>query len=51
MSVPTVPASQRNPYTIWYNYANQNLNTYNRIAIKYHMARLQFPLNINDASR
>ena len=51
MSVPNVPASQRNPYTIWYHYANQKLNTYNRIAIKYNMARLQFPLNINDTSR
>ena len=42
-----VPPKQRNPYTIWYKYANQNLNLYNEIAIKYNMARLQRPLNIN----
>jgi len=44
-----VPQKQRNPYTIWYgiNYANQNLNLYNEISIKYNMARLQCPLNIN----
>ena len=44
----TVPPKQRNPYTIWYSkkYANQKLNTFNRITIKYHMERLQPPLNI-----
>ena len=47
MSVPNVPENKRNPYTIWYDYANQNLNQYNRIAIKYNMARLLAPLNIN----
>lgn len=47
MKVPSIPENQRNPYTIWFHYANQNLNNYNRIAIKYNMARLQFPLNIN----
>jgi hypothetical protein len=41
-----VPASRRNPYTIWFVYAKQNLNRYNEIAIKYNMARLQYPLNI-----
>lgn len=44
-----VPASDRNPYTIWYYYANRNLNTFNRIAIKYNMERLQYPLNIKTA--
>jgi hypothetical protein len=48
MAVPNVPPSQRNPYTIWFKYANQNLNQFNRIAIKYNMERLQFPLNINN---
>jgi hypothetical protein len=47
MTVPNVPVNKRNPYTIWYNYAHQNLNLYNRIAIKYNMARLLAPLNIN----
>ncbi len=47
MSVPNVPENKRNPYTIWYYYANQNLNQYNRIAIKYNMARLLETLNIN----
>ena len=47
--VPNVPLKARNPYTIWFNpkYANQNLNMYNRIAMKYNLDRLQFPLNIN----
>ena len=44
--VPDVPDNQRNPYTIWFNYANQKLNLYNEIAIKYNMARLQYPLHI-----
>lgn len=46
MSVPNVPENKRNPYTIWYVYANQNLTQYNRIARKYNMARLLAPLNI-----
>jgi len=41
-----IPAQDRNPYTIWYKYAHQNLNLYNTIAIKYNMARLQYPLHI-----
>ena len=41
-----VPPQDRNPYTIWYKYARQNLNLYNKIAIKYNMARLQYPLHI-----
>jgi len=41
-----VPPQDRNPYTIWYKYAHQNLNLYNKIARKYNMARLQRPLNI-----
>jgi len=45
--IPNVPAGQRNPYTIWYNYADQNLYLYNQIARKYHMARLQYPIHIN----
>ena len=48
MAVPNVPPSHRKPYTIWFKYANQNLNQFNRIAIKYNMERLQFPLNINN---
>lgn len=44
--IPNVPPNKRNPYTIWYKYANQNLNLYNLIAMKYNMARLQFPLHI-----
>ena len=44
--LPSIPPKQRNPYTIWYMYAHQNLNLYNSIAIKYNLARLQFPLNI-----
>lgn len=48
MKVPFIPENKRNPYNIWFNYANQNLNTYNLIAIKYNMARLQFPLNIKN---
>jgi hypothetical protein len=47
MNVPNVPLKKRNPYTIWFKYANQNLNNYNRIAIKYNMERLQFPLHIH----
>lgn len=46
MSLPNIPPAQRNPYTIWFNYANKNLNNYNRIAMKYNMERLQFPLHI-----
>lgn len=49
--VPYIPPSQRNPYTIWYVYAQGDLNTYNRIASKYHMERLQFPLNIIPSNR
>jgi hypothetical protein len=49
--IPYIPPAQRNPYTIWYTYANQNLNTYNRIAATYHMERLQFPLNITPSNR
>lgn len=45
--MPYIPPAQRNVYTIWYKYANQNLQQYNRIAIKYNMARLTYPLNIN----
>ena len=45
-----VPPRDRNPYTIWYKYANKNLNKFNRIAMKYNMERLQFPLNINNTS-
>jgi hypothetical protein len=45
--IPNVPVGQRNPYTIWYNYADQNLYLYNQIARKYHMARLQYPIHIN----
>lgn len=41
-----VPPQDRNPYTIWYKYAHQNLNLYNKIAKKYNMARLQYPLYI-----
>ena len=48
MSVPNVPPKDRNPFTIWFNYANQQLNMYNRIAMKYNLARLQYPLNINN---
>ena len=48
MNVPNVPENKRNPYTIWYSYANQNLTQYNLIAIKYNMARLTRPLNINN---
>jgi hypothetical protein len=51
MHLPNIPQNQRNPYNIWYNYANQNLNQFNRIAIKYNMARLQFPLNINNTKQ
>lgn len=50
-NVPSVPENQRNPYTIWYSYANQNLNQYNLIAIKYNMARLTRPLNIDHTER
>ena len=50
-NVPSVPENQRNPYTIWYSYANQNLNQYNLIAIKYNMARLTRPLNIDHTDR
>ncbi len=46
MALPNVPPSKRNPYTIWFSYANRNLNRYNQIALKYNMARLQFPPNI-----
>jgi hypothetical protein len=49
--VPNVPEHHRNPYTIWYSYANQNLNQYNLIAIKYTMARLTRPLNIDHTER
>jgi hypothetical protein len=42
-----VPDDQRNPYTIWFNYANQNLSVYNSIAFKYNMARLIAPLYIS----
>jgi len=42
-----VPPNQRNPYTIWFYYANRNLILYNSIAIKYNMERLTTPLNIN----
>lgn len=45
-----VPPKQRNPYNIWFHYADKDLIKYNRIAIKYNMARLQFPLNINDTT-
>ena len=41
-----IPENQRNPYTIWYKYANQNLAKFNRIAFKYNMARLIRPLHI-----
>jgi hypothetical protein len=51
MHLPNIPQNQRNPFTIWYKYANQNLNRFNRIAIKYNMERLQFPLNINNTFR
>lgn len=47
MYAPNVPQNHRNPYTIWYSYAHQNLTKYNLIAIKYNMARLMAPLNIN----
>jgi hypothetical protein len=43
-----VPVKDRNPYTIWFNYAHQNLHLYNKIASKYHMARLQSPLHISN---
>jgi len=46
MMLPDIPMKQRNPYTIWYKYAKQNLNMYNLIAMKYNMERLQFPLHI-----
>lgn len=46
MALPNIPPSKRNPYTIWFFYANKNLNLYNRIAMKYNMERLQYPLNI-----
>lgn len=47
MSVPNVPVNQRNPYTVWFVYAKQNLSVFNAIAMKYHLGRLQPPLNIN----
>jgi hypothetical protein len=46
MNIRFIPKSQRNPYTLWFKYANKNLYTYNRIAMKYNMERLQAPLNI-----
>ena len=39
--IPWIPENQRNPYTIWYKYAGQNVNKFNRIAIHYNMERLQ----------
>jgi hypothetical protein len=42
-----VPPKQRNPFTIWYKYANRNLTIYNAIAFKYNMQRLTTPLNNN----
>jgi len=41
-----IPEKHRNPYTIWYKYAKQNLHTYNCLAMKYNIDRLQFPLHI-----
>jgi hypothetical protein len=46
MNIPYIPPQERNPYTIWYKYANQNLNYYNHIVMKYNMARLQYPIHI-----
>jgi len=46
MNIPFIPLKKRNPYTIWYKYAKQNLNNYNRIAMKYNMEKLQAPLHI-----
>ena len=45
--IPNVPIKDRNPYTIWFKYANQQLNLYNQIAMKYNMGRLQYPTHIS----
>ncbi len=41
-----IPPNQRNPYTVWYKYAQQNVNTYNLLAMKYNINRLQPPPNV-----
>jgi hypothetical protein len=44
--MPYIPPSQRNPYTIWFRYANKNVNNFNRITMHYNMERLQPPVYI-----
>jgi hypothetical protein len=46
MALPYIPPKNRNPYTLWFKYAHQNLNLYNLLAFKYNMERLQFPIHI-----
>jgi len=41
IDVPWIPLKERNPYTVWYKYAGQNVNRFNYIAIHYNMGRLQ----------
>ena len=36
-----IPLKEKKTYTIWYKYANQNINIYNLIAIKYNLPRLK----------
>jgi hypothetical protein len=44
--MPNIPLAQRNPYTIWFKYAKQNVNNFNRITMHYNMERLQPPVYI-----
>ena len=37
----------RNTADLWFNFADQNLHKYNKLAMKWNLARLQQPLNIN----
>ena len=46
ISTVWIPQQERNPYTVWFKYANQNIITYNLLAMKYNINRLQSPPNI-----
>ena len=35
-----------NTYSLWYGLAGENLHKYNKLAMKYNLARLQQQLNI-----
>jgi len=41
MKLQWIPVGQRNPYTVFYKYANQDIILFNRYANKYNLEKLQ----------